>query len=205
VVFKIDLRGHGDSEGEAGGAYYSGDYVIDTLNAYAALENTEFVDSEAIGLWGHSMAGNVTFRAFVASRNIPALVVWAGAVYTYSDLSEFRIDDDSYHPPPTDSPRARERVRLRETYGEFDASHEFWRQIVPTNYLDDVTGAIELHHATDDNVVSIDYSRNLMDVLDGTAIGHELVEYPAGGHNLSGNTFTAAMNNTVEFFVRILQ
>ncbi|MDQ3239682.1 MAG: lysophospholipase, partial [bacterium] len=32
VVFKIDLRGHGDSEGEPGGAYYSSDYVIDSLN-----------------------------------------------------------------------------------------------------------------------------------------------------------------------------
>lgn len=38
VVFKIDLRGHGESEGEPGGAYYSADYVIDVLNAYSALQ-----------------------------------------------------------------------------------------------------------------------------------------------------------------------
>ena len=37
VVFKIDLRGHGNSEGKAGGGYYGSDYVVDTLNAYAAL------------------------------------------------------------------------------------------------------------------------------------------------------------------------
>src|SRR5579862_4305149 len=39
VVFKIDLRGNGDSEGEPAGAYYSAGYVIDTLNAYAALQS----------------------------------------------------------------------------------------------------------------------------------------------------------------------
>src|SRR3972149_5220919 len=56
-VFKIDLRGHDASEGEASGAYYSGDYVIDTLNAYAALESFDLVNPNRIGLWGHSMAG----------------------------------------------------------------------------------------------------------------------------------------------------
>ena len=38
VVFKIDLRGHGDSEGEPGGGYFGADYVTDTLNAHSALE-----------------------------------------------------------------------------------------------------------------------------------------------------------------------
>ncbi|OGM32963.1 hypothetical protein A2803_05210 [Candidatus Woesebacteria bacterium RIFCSPHIGHO2_01_FULL_44_21] len=200
VVFKIDLRGHGDSEGEAGGAYYSEDYVIDTLNAYSALQNAEFVDPSGVGLWGHSMAGNVAFRSFVVKRDIPAVVIWAGAGYTYSDLSEYRIDDNSYRPPPTDSPRARKRARLREAYGEFSPEHTFWKQIVPTNYLDGVTGSLQVHHAVDDNVVSIDYSRNLMSVLEGTYITHELFEYPSGGHNLVGSSFTQAMQRTVEFF-----
>ena len=181
VVFKIDLRGHGNSEGEAGGAYYSEDYVVDTLNAYSALQNADF-------------------RSFVVAQNIPALVIWAGAGYTYSDLREYTIEDNSYRPPPTDSPRARERARLRETYGEFDAAHEFWKQVVPTNYLDGVAGAIQLHHAVDDAVVSIDYSRNLMSVLEGTYITHELFEYPSGGHNLVGSSFTSAMQRTVEFY-----
>lgn len=57
VVYKIDLRGHGNSEGQPGGAYFSADYTIDVLNAYAALQNTDFVNPQKIGLWGHSMAG----------------------------------------------------------------------------------------------------------------------------------------------------
>lgn len=204
VVFKIDLRGHGDSEGEAGGAYYSSDYVIDTLNAYSALQKADFVNPEAVGLWGHSMAGNVTFKSFVVKKNIPAVVIWAGAGYTYLDLQEYRISDTSYRPPTQNTERAKKRQLLRDTYGDFDSNDAFWKQIVPTNYLDGVSGALELHHAVDDNVVSIEYSRNLIKVLAGSAITHELFEYGSGGHNLSGSSFSSAMQKTVEFYKKNL-
>lgn len=200
VVFKIDLRGHDNSEGEAGGAYYSEDYIVDTLNARAALQSSELVNSERIGLWGHSMAGNVTFRSFVAAQNIPALVIWAGAGYTYEDLTQYGIQDNSYRPPATTSPRSQERQRLRELYGNYDPSSKFWQQVVPTNYLDSVSGAIQLNHAIDDNVVNIEYSRNLNKLLGQTNIKHELKEYPTGGHNINGNSFNQAMQNTVNFF-----
>lgn len=202
VVFKIDLRGHGDSEGVPSGAYYSGDYIIDTLNAYSALGELEFVNEERVGLWGHSMGGNVVFRSMVAKRDIPAVSIWSGAVYTYSDFSEYGISDLSYEPPEEDSQRREERSRLMELHGGFSAGDEFWRQVVPTNYLEGVSGALQINHATDDPVVSIEYSRNLVEVLDKaeTDIDYELVEYPAGGHNISGSVFGESMSNTVEFF-----
>ncbi len=205
VVFKIDLRGHGESEGEAGGAYYSSDYVIDTLNAYSALKNADFVNPDAIGLWGHSMAGNVTFKSFVVHKNIPAVVIWAGAGFTYSDLAEYRISDNSYRPPTQNTERQRKRQLLRDTYGEFNPTDEFWKQVAPTNYLDGVSSVIELHHAVDDDVVSIQYSRNLINVLDNSEIPHELFEYASGGHNLEGSAFSSAMARTVEFYKRNLE
>ncbi|OGE16179.1 hypothetical protein A2769_03765 [Candidatus Daviesbacteria bacterium RIFCSPHIGHO2_01_FULL_37_27] len=204
VVFKIDLRGHADSEGESGGAYFSSDYIIDTLNAYSALQSSDFVNPEEIGLWGHSMAGNVVFRAFVAKADIPAIVIWAGAVYTYSDFSDYSISDNSYQPLPEGSERRRKRVELFETYGDFDPKSEFWKQVPGTNYLDGVNGAVQVNHAVNDNVVSIEYSRNLMKILDGTEITHELQEYPSGGHNLTGANFPAAMEKTVEFLKKYL-
>ncbi len=132
VVFKIDLRGHDQSQGEPGGAYYSGDYVIDTLNAYSALQTADFVNGSRVGLWGHSMAGNVVFRSFVA-KTIPKVVIWSGAVYSYSDWDQYRIQDGSYQPPEGDSERARKRRELFETYGEFDLENEFWKAVSATN------------------------------------------------------------------------
>ena len=204
VVFKIDLRGHGQSEGEAGGAYYSSDYVIDVLNAYSALEKYEKVNPKKIGLWGHSMAGNVVSRALGAKPDIPAIAIWGGAVYTYSDFSEFSIEDNSYQPPSEESPSRKKRNEMFEKYGVFDENSEFWKMVPVTNYLDEITGAISLNHAVDDSVVDIGYSRSFNEILDKTDIPHELNEYSSGGHNFTGSSFTQAMNKTIEFYNKYL-
>src|SRR3989344_4758019 len=200
VVFKIDLRGHDQSEGQASGAYYSGDYVIDTLNAYAALESFDLVNPNRIGLWGHSMAGNVVMRALAAKPDIPKVVIWAGAVYTYEDWQEYRLADRSYRPPGMDDDRRRRREELFATHGEFDPSSSFWSQVPATNFLDGVQGAIQIHHAENDNVVNIGYSQNLIQILNTTAIPHQLFEYPSGAHNLAGAVFNTAMSRTAYFF-----
>lgn len=205
VVFKIDLRGHAESEGEPGGAYYSSDYVIDTLNAYAALQSSDFVDKENIGLWGHSMGGNVVFRAFVAKKEIKAVSIWAGAVYTYSDFMDYSISDNSYRPPSQDSESRRKRNELFETYGDFDPQNEFWMKVVPTNYLGGLSGAIQINHAVDDDVVSVEYTRNLSSILLDTNIKSEINEYPSGGHNISGSSFETAMQDTVDFYNTFLK
>jgi uncharacterized protein len=205
VVFKIDLRGHGASEGEAGGAYYSGDYVVDTLNAYTALQNAGFIDASAVGLWGHSMAGNVVLRSVAVQKDIPAVSLWAGAGYTYTDLTTFRIGDASYRPPPANTERARKRRLLTDTYGSFDPESWFWRLVPATNYLEGVKTAVQIHHAANDSVVSVEYSRNLDRFLDDTDIYHEYHEYASGGHNIEGESFTLAMQRTVEFFQRNLK
>ena len=194
VVFKIDLRGHGNSEGEPGGGYYSGDY----------MQNSDFVNPNKIGLWGHSMAGNVVSRVMAVRPEIPAVVIWAGAVYTYIDFLEYRIDDNSYQPPSADSQRNKKRDEMFNMYGRFDPKSSFWKQVPMTNYLDEIKGAISLNHAVDDTVVDIRYSRNLNNLLDKTSIPHELNEYPSGGHNFTGASFSSAMQKTVEFFMKYL-
>lgn len=205
VVFKIDLRGHAQSEGDPGGSYYSSDYIIDTLNARAALMASDFVNPQKVGLWGHSMAGNVTLRSLAVQPDIPAVVIWGGAVFTYADRLEYGIQDGSYMPPAQTTERQRQRQRLRDLYGEFNNNHPFWKQVAPTNYLNDIKGAVSLHSAINDDVVNIGYSRGLNALLDKTKIPHKLNEYPSGGHNISGTSFVSAMQDTVMFFKEYLK
>ncbi|MEP7166582.1 MAG: alpha/beta fold hydrolase [Candidatus Woesebacteria bacterium] len=204
VVFKIDLRGHGNSEGDPGGAYYSGDYVIDTLSAIQAVQSLPFVNKDRVGLWGHSMAGNITLRTLAAKPDIKATAIWAGAGYTYTDLLDYKIQDNSYRPPQDQSRQSARRKELADRHGPFDPNDSFWKLVPPTNYLGDIRGAIGLYHAIDDTVVKVDYSRNLNKLLDATTIIHELHEYPSGGHNISGASFTKAMQTTVEFYKKNL-
>lgn len=203
VVFKIDLRGHGDSEGEPGGGYFGADYIADTLNAYSALQKTDVVNPNAIGLWGHSMAGNVLLRSIAVKPEIPAAVMWAGAVYSYADREKYGINDTSFTPSanPTGINR---RQRLTDIYGQASSGSAFWKRMAPTYFLNDIKGAIEIHHAVDDAVVNVGYSRDLISLLDKTSVPHELYEYPSGGHNISGSSFDQAMQRTVTFYKKYL-
>ena len=201
VVFKIDLRGHADSEGEAGGGYFGSDYIIDVLNARAALANSDFVNPEKIGIWGHSMAGNIALRSMVSS-DVPAIVIFAGAVYSYQDRVKYGINDSSFSISQLSPSRSNKRQELFERYGSPSAQSFFWQKVIPTNYLQDIKGAIQIHHAIDDNVVNIGYSRDLMKILDTSPILHELYEYKRGGHNLTGASFNQAMQKTVDFFTK---
>jgi len=204
VVLKIDLRGHGSSDGEPVGGYYSSGYVIDTLNARSALQSADFIDKNNVGLWGHSMAGNITLRSLAAQPDIPAVAIWSGAGFTYTDLSEYRIQDNSYQPPPSDTEPQQKRRELFEKHGKFDPNSEFWKKVVPTNYLSDINGAIGLFHAENDDIVSVKYSQNLNSILENTSIDHQLRTYPSGGHNISGSSFGQAMQDTIDFYKKHL-
>lgn len=205
VVFKIDLRGHGNSEGNPTGAYFSSDYIIDTLNAYKTLQKLDIINPQKIGLWGHSMAGNIVLRSMAANPAIPAGVIWAGAVYTYQDMRDYGINDNSYRPQAQLTLRQSQRQRLRNIYGDYATKSAFWKQVAPTNYLSDLKGAIQLHHADNDTVVSIEYSKNLNNLLNKTSVPHEFKEYSSGGHNISDISFNEAMANTVNFYNQYLK
>ncbi|MFZ2206104.1 MAG: alpha/beta fold hydrolase [Microgenomates group bacterium] len=201
VVLKIDLRGHGTSEGKASGAYYSADYVIDTLNAYAALQKASFVNPKRIGLWGHSMAGNIVLRSFAVHPTIPAVVIWAGAGYSYEDIQRYRIQDASYQRTANTfiTPSVR-RNTVTQLYGAPNLRSNFWKQLAPVSYLNDLKGAIQLHHAVDDETVNVGYSRDLNALLDKTKVIHEFFEYPTGGHNIADPSFQTAIERTAEFY-----
>lgn len=208
VVFKIDLRGHGESEGQAGGSYYGSEYIIDALNAYAALEKADFINPKAIGMWGHSMAGNVVSRSMAVKPTIPAVVIWAGAGYSYADLQKYGIQDTSFRAQPVQPNVTRRPNRRREIFtkiGSPSAQNIFWQQVAPIYYFNEMKGAIQIHHAVDDTFVNVGYSRDLNAVLDKSNVPHEYYEYPTGGHNIAGESFNTAMQRTVEFFQKYLK
>ncbi len=204
VVFKIDMRGHGNSEGEAAGSYFSPNYTIDAISALKSLQQTDFVDPDGIGMWGHSMAGNLVLRAMLLEPDIQAGVIWAGAVYSYEDFTRYLITDDSYTPPATLTP-ARQRSReIIETYGMPNLDVPYWRAVSLTENIEYLQSPLQLHHATDDAVVNVGYSLDLATVLAANSKPYELYTYDSGGHNIAAPAFEQAMARTVAFFLRNL-
>lgn len=187
IVFRPDYRGHDRSEGVARSAYGQPDYVIDVLNATAALKAYPDADSQRIGMWGHSMGGYITLRAMVVDADIKAGVIWAGVVAAYADMVDIN-----------GRPRFGTRGLL-EAYGPPEADPEFWAAISANSYLADLSGPLQLHHGTSDASVPVFMSYNLAEQARAEGKIAELFIYEGDDHNMV-NFFSAAIRRTVEFF-----
>lgn len=206
VVFKIDLRGHGESEGSPTGSYFSPGYTIDAISALKSLQKLEYVNSEKIGMWGHSMAGNLVLRSMLVEEDVKAGVIWAGAVYSYEDFAKYRLSDGSYTRRPgtriyENSETTSEVQKLREDSELIDFEDEFWSSISLTQNIEHLNSSVQLHHAINDPVVNVGYTRDLTEVLEDNGKEHESYEYPGGSHNIDSPYFEQAMQRTVDFFI----
>jgi dipeptidyl aminopeptidase/acylaminoacyl peptidase len=205
VVFMIDFRGHGQSEGYPSGAYFSPGYTIDAISALKSLQTLDYVDPDGIGMWGHSMGGHLVLRAMLVEPDVKAGVIWAGAVFSYEDLATYGISDSSYRPPatPENSPATEFLSSSRiiiATYNWPDLDHPYWNAISLTENLAYLNRPIELHHAENDPVVDINYSYELAGRLQEENKIYGFYIYQEGGHNLNSPTFEQAMWRTVQFF-----
>lgn len=215
VVFKPDYRGFGNSEGKPEGAYYSPAYATDVLNALASIKKLKdpatssgtIVNANRIGMWGHSMGGNIALRAMVVSPDIKASVIWSGVVGSYDQLL------NQWHRTTPWTPSEREiaghvtsiRQYLVDKYGTPQTNPAFWQSIDPTYYLGDIKTPIQLHASKNDEEVPSAFSTSLYDKLKGLGKTAEYYDYPGGDHNISSPNFELAMQRTISFFDRYLK
>jgi dipeptidyl aminopeptidase/acylaminoacyl peptidase len=203
IVFRSDYRGHDQSEGEARGAYSTPDYTVDVLNAVASMKRYPDADPDRIGMWGHSMGGYITLRSMVISKDIKAGVIWGGVVASYPDLLTKWRRGPGASPTPTPSARSW-RFSLVEQFGSPEENPEFWNSISANSYLSDISGPLQLHHATTDEEVPLEFSETLFYEMLNLNEYVEFYKYEGDNHNISNN-FGTAMQRTIEFFDRYVK
>jgi len=228
IVFKSDYRGHGNSEGKPEGAYYSPAYTIDVLNAVSSVKKLKdpenpsaspstlssepkgsgsFVDSTRIGMWGHSLGGNITLRSMVISKDIKAGVIWSGVVGTYEELLTKWSRSRPWQPSDKEieSHVGSIRANLIEKYGQPQDNPEFWQSIDPRSFLQDISGPLQLHVGLSDEEVPPLFSESLKNDLENQNKSVELYAYEGADHNLSSPSFELAMQRSIEFFDKYLK
>jgi dipeptidyl aminopeptidase/acylaminoacyl peptidase len=195
VVFRIDYRGHDNSEGDPQGAYGDPGYEVDVLNAVASLKRFEQVNPRKIGMWGHSMGGYLTLRSMVISQDIRVGVIWAGVVAPYPDIL--------YNWPSGPSiPPANSRKWMDEWPAQFGTpaqNPDFWASVSANTYLADLSGPLQLHYGTQDDEVPPQFSATLAEQVRAAGGAVEEYAYPGDNHNIS-NYFDLAMDRTIDFF-----
>ncbi len=199
IVFRIDYRGHDQSEGEATGAYGNPGYLVDVMNAVASIQKFPQANPEKIGMWGHSMGGFLTLRAMVISKDIKVGVIWAGVVGSYPDLVyNWRRTGAAVTPSPSSQGRGW-RTGWLEQYGTPEQNPAFWNAVSANSYLTDLSGPIQLHHGTADEDVPVAFSETLYGQIRAAGQYAELYTYPGDNHNISAS-FDTAMTQTIAFY-----
>ncbi|WP_407570269.1 alpha/beta hydrolase family protein [Deinococcus altitudinis] len=189
VTLKSDYRGHGSSQGEAVGGYYDPGYTTDVLNAAASLRRDRRVNAARLGMWGHSMGGQLTLRSMVVEPGwFRAGVIWAGVVAPYSRLqSEWKSGEGAGQTQEQPAP-------------EFDPLNAArFRAISPNSYLSSLGGPLQLHQGTADREVPYVFQKYLADELQVAGGAYQAFRYEGDNHNLSGN-LGLALRRSVAFF-----
>lgn len=198
IVLKSDYRGHDKSEGPAAGGYGSPDYTVDVLNAIGAIKRHPDADPNRIGMWGHSMGGQVTLRSLVVSKDIQAAVIWAGVVGSYADLLENWANRGGAAPSTSGTSRGW-RAALSNEYGSPEKNPQFWTSISPNSFLAEGVAPVQLHHGTADRSVPLILSELLNQELKEAGQVVEFYKYEGDDHNLS-NSFGPAFSRSLTFF-----
>jgi uncharacterized protein len=200
IVFRSDYRGHGNSEGNPEGAYYSPAYTIDVLNAVSSIKKYPQADPARIGMWGHSMGGSITLRSMVTTGDIKAGVIWAGVVASYQDMISNWHRSRPFQPSQREASfRRPSRQMLIDTYGDPDKNPTFWNSIAPISYVSEISGPVQIHHGTADEEVPLLFSQRLDEALKKAGKTTELYTYAGDDHNISANVGTA-LTRSVAFF-----
>lgn len=205
IVFKPDYRGNGKSEGSPGSAYFSPDYTIDILNAVSSIKKFNDADPHRIGIWGHSMGGNIVLRAAEISPDIKSIVIWNGVTGSIKDIIYNWQNNVSYKPTDEDVYlRYLGLSGLMAKNGPPESNNRFWNSIDPTENLNFVKVPVQLHVGLNDNQVPPSFSKYLYQKLQTLNKTVEYFEYPDAGHDIDPG-FDTAMSGSVEFFDRYLK
>lgn len=205
IVFKPDFRGNGFSEGTPEGAYYSPAYTIDVMNALYSINKFKDINAQKIGMWGHSMGGNISLRVSEITNDIKAVVIWGGVVGSYDDLMNNWQRKVPYRPSPRELQlRNRSRTELIQKYGTPTTNPTFWESIDPTANLGFINASFQLHHGLLDEEVPVSFSEKLKNKMEKVGKTVELYTYEGSDHNIS-QSFSLAMERSITFFDKYLK
>lgn len=184
ITLASDYRGHGNSDNDDGNrGGHRPEYAIDVLNLLASIKSIPQADVNNIGMWGHSMGGEVSLRTIIASDNVKALVLWAP---TSADAA----DNLGYY-----GGHNRGSVSINPNL----------KNVSPINYLTYIQTPISIHQGLEDVEVNPEWSRELNSALKNESKNVEYFEYEGQDHNFRNLGWDLVSERTIEYFEKNLK
>lgn len=183
LTLASDYRGFGKSENDAERSRgHNPNYAIDILNLIASIKSLSKADPNRIGMWGHSMGGEVSLRTAEVTDKVKAIVLWASTSANASDNAAFYSGRHN-----------------------LNANNPETNSISPINYLQYISAPISIHQGLSDTEVKPEWSRNLYDLLRKEGKKAEYFEYKGQDHNFRNLGWDEISERTLEFFDRYLK
>lgn len=171
IVIHPDLRGYPPSDN--GDNLFRVGVAIDVLNLMALVKSNSGPSElfaaaapERIGLWGHSMGGNIVLRVLTISSDVKAAVLYAsmsGDELKNAQLLFNVSSDPTFQTELATSPAMLERIS-------------------PLYYFRDITSPIQLHHGTADQTVPVAWAQETCDTATAAGVQIECIYYPEEDH-----------------------
>jgi dipeptidyl aminopeptidase/acylaminoacyl peptidase len=190
ITFSTDYRNYGKSD--RGPDIFQEGYFNDVMNLLASIEKLSEVDSDKIGMCGHSMGGAFTIKAaLIAGKIIKAVSVFA-------PMSTNEIDNykaiTNWHPE--------KKAHIDRTFGTPESAAENYQKMSPCYYLELLKAPVIIHHGADDDVVPIEWSEYFFRLCKGKNKAICIQSYRNTGHDFKGETLKNVLKSTIEFFKR---
>lgn len=197
VVLHPDYRNHAESDKDPDTELgFRLGYAEDSANAVLAVQesNLPFLDGSRIGMLGHSMGGGVTLNILAA---LPELV---RAAVLYAPVSaDARDNFDRWT-----RTRPQTAQQIIDSYGSPENNPEFWDNLSPITFVEQITAPVIIHHGTADESVPLEWSRELAAALEERGKDATLYMYEDEVHEFV-REWQLFMGRTVEFFDKYLK
>jgi dipeptidyl aminopeptidase/acylaminoacyl peptidase len=198
VVVKPDFQGNDKSAGQPVGGHFAPDYAYNTLNLISSLKQNPLANPKRLGIFAHSMGGDVGLRTIVTSKDIAATVFVAGVVGSMFDI----FYNWPGNPDLSDQPQALvqgARQALISKYGDPKTNPTFWDSASAINYVSKVTGAVQINQDVSDSVVPKLFADHLNSALTNAGKSVEYHLYPGDDHQFDANR-AALIQNALRFY-----
>ncbi len=206
IIFKPDYRGNGNSQGSPARSFISPEYIIDDMNALSSIQRFKLANPNKIGIWAHSMGGNITLYDLVIAKNIKVAVIWSGLVGSYAEtLNWWEKTNKNNHDQASYSNTAKIVNNIIKYIGTPESNPFIWQFIDPSADIKDITAPIQIDAGLDDHTLPVQFSRDFAARLKNAHKTVQLNLYAGEDHSISGPHFDQAMNNSIAYFNKYLK
>jgi dipeptidyl aminopeptidase/acylaminoacyl peptidase len=195
ITLAPDFLGYGGSDKSSPDAFEDRFLTYTTaLNLLASVKTLPMADASKVAIWGHSNGGQIALTVLeILGRPIPASL-WApvSKPFPYSIL--YYTDDVPDH-----------GKLLRKESASFESQYDT-EEYSLTNYLNRITGPIQIHQGTADAAVPLAWSDTLVQALEASSSSSvNYFIYPGADHNMMPGAWNTVVSRDIVFFKNYLR